>query len=187
MDRLARTQGAATTSYPPVVPTGRGAAGLVVAAAVAAVVCLASAAPGWATQVLSPPDEGAFQAYVSAYVDGWSTSADPGAPARDKAWVTAHQAEVLAAGYRACDWLGTRPDAPLVDPTWRSDTSTLVTEYVGIDPRSETQSMAATVGPQIGLDPLTIAGRSTVVAGAWGYLCRPTRNTKTAPASLGDD
>jgi len=144
-----------------------------------------AAGPSIAAEVLHPHDEDAYQAYVTTYVAGWGSSADPEGPARDQAWVAAHPDQVLAAGEAACDWLAALPEAPQVDPSGAHDSGTLSQRYVGVD-----VSMGPPgTGPanEIGLSGLSTMGRYTVVAGAWSYLCWSTGESRTAPRSLEDD
>ncbi len=132
------------------------------------------AGPSLARQVLHFRDVAAFQTYVVTYVDGWGSSLDPGGPARDLAWVKAHPDIVLAEGDRACVWLADQPAAPAVDPTGESAFDTVFGRY-----------LSTTKGTS--LTKLSPQGRSTVVAGAWEYLCHNAREAATAPRSLQED
>lgn len=114
-----------------------------------------------------------YQRYVRQYVDGWSSSADPGGPRRDERWVLAHPDQVLAEGDRACSWLIQRPDAPDVDPTGRSTVDVLARRFAEAEHARN---------PRV-----SILGHSTMTAGAWSYLCSSVREDKTAPRSRDED
>jgi len=120
-----------------------------------------------------PRDVPAFEVYVVTYVGGWANSDDLGGPERDTAWVKTHPREVLAAGDRSCNWLAQQPSAPTVDPSGRFAFETVLGRY-----------FASSSGTRLGLSP---SGESTVVAGAWAYLCRDDRDARTAPRSLEED
>jgi hypothetical protein len=150
-------------------------------------VCLvvAGTLTGWALarRASYPRDTSAFQHYVATYVGGWSDSSDPTGPKRDEAWVAAHTDQVLAAGDRACSWLAARQNAPTVDPTGNTSFDSLMKAYVGVDFNSPAGLPYYAPGADIGVT-LSPVGRTAVVAGAWAYLCRSTREAKTAPRSL---
>jgi dienelactone hydrolase len=116
---------------------------------------------------------GAYQRHVQKYVDGWSSSADPTGPKRDKRWVLAHPEEVLAEGDRACAWLARRPDAPDIDPTGNSMFGVLSRRFARAEHRRNTS--------------VSFYGHSTMTAGAWSYLCDSVRKEKTAPRSHQED
>lgn len=129
-------------------------------------------------------DPVAFQHSIATYVGGWSDSTDPTGPQRDQAWVATHPAQLLAAGERACTWLAGKPDAPAVDPTGNTTEDNLMKAYIGVDFGGDLAYNAP--GADIGVT-LSPQGRITVVGAAWQYLCRSTRETKTAPQSLEED
>jgi hypothetical protein len=147
---------------------------VVVAVAISTTGFAAFAGPSLARSLMHPHDPEAFQAYVSTYVDGWSSSTDPGGPARDRAWVAAHPDGVLDEGDRACRWLAGRPDAADVDPSQRTSAGTLM----GIYSKQAEQERPL---------PLSDMGRRRVAAGAWAYLCWSVREDKSAPVSHDDD
>lgn len=145
--------------------------------AVALVAVLALGVAGWPTlqrQVQHRSDSEAFHEYVSTYVGGWYSSEDPGGAERDEAWVAAHADAVLAAGQSACEWLGTREDAPSLDPTGASTVAALTERFLDENPDLEVAE----------LSPM---GRRRVVYGAWAYLCWWDRRDKTAPVSADPD
>ena len=161
---------------------GLGAAVVATVVGVAAVGALTG--PTIAAQVMHPRDDAAFLDYVTTYSSDWGSSADPTGPARDRAWVDSHLAEVTAAGLAACDWLSKKPNAPEVDPSGQSDSGALSVEYVGID---VSQGLYDDPGSGAVKLPISPAARYTVVAGAWSYLCWSTHNSRTAPMTLEDD
>jgi hypothetical protein len=148
----------------------------VILAALAAVVITMGAlvAPSIAGRITHPRDTSAFQSYVTTFVGGWRSSADPEGPERDDAWAADHPDEVLAEGDRACDWLAQRPTAPEVDPSGKSDVSALANGYLRV---------ANGERPL----PLSREGRRTVIIGAWAYLCWSERGDKSSPPSLEED
>lgn len=116
---------------------------------------------------------GDYQRYVRQYVGGWSSSADPGGPQRDKVWVLSHPDQVLAEGDRACAWLLLRPDASDIDPTGRSTVDALAGLFVQAEHARNPR--------------LSTFGHATITAGAWAYLCSSVREDKTAPRSRDED
>jgi hypothetical protein len=119
-------------------------------------------------------DVDGFQQYVRTYIDGWSSSAQPGRQVLDRRWAIAHPDLVLEEGDQACAWLKPQPDAPEVDPSGRSTVGTLISTYI-----------KATADDRI--PPVARMSESYIVAGAWAYLCKDLREDKTAPSSLYED
>jgi hypothetical protein len=75
---------------------------------------------------------------------------------------------------RACAWLASQPDAPDgIDPSGTTSVGAMIGGYV------------ATRGEFPG--PVSAGGMSTIVAGAWEYLCSDVRDNKTAPTGAEDD
>jgi hypothetical protein len=75
---------------------------------------------------------------------------------------------------RACAWLASQPDAPDgIDPSGTTSVGAMIGGYV------------ATRGEFPG--PVSAGGMSTIVAGAWEYLCSDVRDDKTAPTGAEDD
>ncbi len=144
--------------------------------AAVALVAVGAAALGWgpgvAYQLRYPRDEAAYREYVAAHIDGWASSSDPGGPARDRAWAAENPDLVLAEGDKACAWLSRRLDAPDVDPTRRFEFEAVYQDYL----RSVSDTR-----------PVAMMSQGTIVAGAWAYLCRPTRRDKTAPTGADGD
>lgn len=101
-------------------------------------------------------------------------SAHPDRGAHDAAWVRAHAAATLAYAQVACEWLGTLPDAPEVDPTEVFGYGTVMRQF------DRSHRDVAPAG-------LSRAGAKQVRVEAWAMLCRDELDQKTAPERLGDD
>ena len=130
--------------------------------------------PAVAERILHPRDEGAFTGYVATYFPGWASSASPGVPARDLEWVKQHPDAVLAEGDAACAWLESQPDVPGLVPSGSATVGAMIGRY-----QRETADSTET--------DIDERSRSSIVAGAWGYLCHGAREAKTSPASTYDD
>src|SRR5204863_1811278 len=111
----------------PVVRLSR--AGSIAAIVLVALVISAAAIPSIRERILHRRDAGAFNDYVSTYIDGWRSSRDPGGQRRDKAWALAHPNLVLAEGDQACAWLEKQPDAGQVDPSGATSVDGLIGAY----------------------------------------------------------
>ena len=146
----------------PVMPRGRVAA-LVVVLAVLGV------AGTWVVAVGGPRaayyavryqgDEAAFGSYVADQIGSSYWQSDhPEIGPNDRRWALAHPEEVLGEGRDACRWLRSQRRAP------RIRTHTGPYSYGDVAERYGQFSTR--------LDPyLSLSGQSTIVAGAWSYLC----------------
>lgn len=140
--------------------------GVILAAVVGVALALGTqTAPSIAGRIAHPRDTAAFRDYVTTYVGEGSSVGLP-VPKRDHDWVAGHPDAVLALGDRACDWLSQRPSAPELDPSGEFQRGHLANRYVKQSDREEPL-------------PLSLAGRSTVVAGAWTFLCWSEARDKT--------
>lgn len=123
-----------------------------------------------------PRDEQTFLTYVSHTGDDMATAggADATSHDADYNWAAEHATRMLAEGDRACEWLSRQPDAPDVAPDRSYEAHTLITRYV------DTAHLRRRVNQ-------TYLAQTYLVAGAWAYLCRDTRSTKTAPTGADED
>jgi type VI protein secretion system component VasK len=138
-------------------------------AAVVAVLALGSIA---GFRYMTSPNR-QFLNYVHTDATQWRSSALPGRPQQDQAWLQAHGTAVLAEGQRACAWLATQRDAPSVIRAERADESRMAMHYV-----------TKVEGHDV---PLANMTKWYVVGGAWTYLCRDQMSAKTAPDARNDD
>ena len=147
------------------------------AAAIFAAATTAAALIAFAGDAASQPrDEQTFLAYVSHTGDDMATAggADGSSHDVDYTWAAEHPTRMLAEGDRACEWLSQQPDVPDVAPDRSYEAHTLMARYV------DTAHMRRRVEQ-------SHLGQTYVVAGAWAYLCRDTRTTKTAPTGADED
>ena len=132
------------------------------------------AGPAVAERILHPRDEDAFIAYVDRYFPGWWSSVSQEVPARDRAWVERHPDAVLAEGEAACAWLESQADVPGLVPSGSVTVGAMIGRYK--------QESASSTGVDV-----DERSRSSIVAGAWAYLCHGAREAKTSPATTDDD
>lgn len=123
-----------------------------------------------------PRDEQTFLTYVSHTGDDMATAggADATSHDADYHWAAQHPTRMLAEGDRACEWLSRQPDAPDVAPDRSYEADTLVARYL------DTAHLRRRVDQ-------TYMAQTYLVAGAWAFLCRDTRSTKTAPTRADED
>jgi hypothetical protein len=118
--------------------------------------------------------ESQFNGYWHTYLPGWGSSASPGVPQRDRAWTREHPDAVLAEGYAACAWLAAQPQVPDLVPSGAATVDAMARRYQG----------ATAASTNVDIDERS---RSTIVVGAWAYLCPGTRDSRTSSQSASDD
>lgn len=135
---------------------------------------LALVGPAAAQAMFRVHRESQFSGYWHTYLPDWRSSASRGVPKRDREWARSHPQAVLAEGYAACAWLVSQPTVPDLVPSGAATVSRMSRRY-------QYETVATT---KVDIDERS---RSTIVVGAWAYLCPSTRSSRTSPQSPNDD